>query len=288
MEIIKMLGVWGALLFVVFLATPITPTTAARQPEYIKVILNEHAAIDVPLKVIDGQLMLPMRSIFEALGMEISWVAESQTVIAENENVTITMTINYTAITVNDEIVLLDVAPQIVNLRMLVPVQVLEKSLNAVIEWGYEMSVITITTNEQVAVPEPFVLTISVEEATLPQGEAFSVDVKLENNSGEDHVLYYSLFFIPSIPGWHPFGGVAIDLPEYRPVSFEADSALRRRLGIMNPLEPNMFSEHRITLEPGEHELRVRASFVLNLGQDNSQRIRLWSNTVKLTVQYCA
>jgi len=49
---------------------------------------------------------------------------------------------------------------------------------------------------------EDFVLTISVEETSLPQGEPFRVHVELENNSGEDHEIVHTFFFVPQIPDW--------------------------------------------------------------------------------------
>ena len=218
MEIIKMLSVWGALLFAVFLAIPITPTTAARQPEDVKVILNEYDS----------------------------------------------------AITVNDEIVLLDAAPQILNLIMPVSIQVIEKILNAVIEWGYEMSVITITTNEQIAMPEPFVLTISVEEATLPQGENFRVSAEMVNNTGKCHEIVYDMLFWPVPGGMGHFAGIAVDWPEPRTGLIEADSIMRGRWFIGS------------VLEPGVHELRIRAIFYL---QNEEREIRIYSNTILLTVE---
>ena len=46
----------------------------------------------------------------------------------------------------------------------------------------------------------PFVLTISVEETNLPQGEDFVVNVELKNNSREDQTIGVDVLFWSHIP----------------------------------------------------------------------------------------
>ncbi|MCL2843074.1 MAG: S-layer homology domain-containing protein [Oscillospiraceae bacterium] len=135
-------------------------------------------------------------------------------------------------------------------------------------------TVLTRFVRENERLREPFVFTISVEETSLPQGERLVVDVELKNNSGEDHVIVYSLLFSPSAPFWRNSSGVSVaedpPLPQSR--FFEADSIIRDTFCM--PLD----------LEPGRHELRFRAAFALRL-QDNYQSVQIQSNTVMFTVQ---
>ena len=133
---------------------------------------------------------------------------------------------------------------------------------------------------------EGFSLTISAEETTLPQGENFRVDVELKNNSGECHEIVYSILFWPSIPGWRPFGGIAIDPPEPRTRFFETDSVIRN-VGLWGDEgEPWLIGDD---LEPGTHELTFRAAFYLISVEDDGelteQQIRVVSDTILLTVQ---
>ena len=117
-----------------------------------------------------------------------------------------------------------------------------------------------------------FILTISVAEITLPQGENFRVDVELRNNSGKDHEITYFHLFQSQILSCD-----SIRVAKYPPlpqiVFFEADSIIRAGWYVGT------------ALEPGTHELRFRAAFWLNWGQDNQQWIEVWSNTIMLTVQ---
>lgn len=137
-----------------------------------------------------------------------------------------------------------------------------------------------ITVNPQ----EDFVLTIAVEDTTIRQGENFTVNVEMKNNSQADCEISYSFLFWPRIPGWYwqPFGDVAIDPPFFQR-NFEANSVLRN----IHPLSgedqgPFLFGED---LEPGTYELKFSASFWLNWEQENEQEFRILSNPVMITVQ---
>ena len=126
---------------------------------------------------------------------------------------------------------------------------------------------------------ENFVLTITVEETALPQGEDFRVNITLKNNSGECHEIGYSILFWPSIPDWWPFGGISIDPPEPQTRFFETNGIIQN-IGLWG----NEGEEWLIgfDLEPGIHELRFRAAFWL---EGDEQTIEIWSNTILLTVQ---
>jgi len=151
---------------------------------------------------------------------------------------------------------------------------------------------------------ESFVLTISVEETNIPQGEDFQIRVELKNNSEEDHEITYTMYlFQPHIPGWSfwdDWGRLSFH-SENLSVFFEADSVMR-----VPPLEElsRLFEAGSTirsqdlpfspngrgwligrALKPGVHELRVYATFYLNWGQENRQRIELWSESIILTVQ---
>ena len=127
----------------------------------------------------------------------------------------------------------------------------------------------------------PFVLTISVEETSLPQGESFRAHVELQNNSGEDVEITYGFLFQPLIPNWHLFD--EIDRPpsgQPRSRFFEANSIIKN-IGFWGDEVWRIGT----TLEVGTHELRFNATFYLNWEQENQQEISIWSNPIVLTVQ---
>ena len=134
---------------------------------------------------------------------------------------------------------------------------------------------------------DDFELTISVEEAILPQGERFRVNVELKNNSGQDLKITYSSFYLlrPYVTGvelrHHGPGPGFVRIIRF----FEADSVLRNveytwRYG--DQVEVLYFGSGE--LEPGIYEFRVIAIFWL-VGSEDPPRIEVWSNPITLTVK---
>jgi len=140
-----------------------------------------------------------------------------------------------------------------------------------------------------------FLLTISVEETTLTQGENFQVNVELKNNSGQDVEITYSLLFWPHIVGMPNIDGMVITPPHLRTVLFEAGNVLANT-GMGSGLleegvrksEPCSFVgtpwEFGHSLEPGSYELHFVASFIINSGRDGEQSVSIRSNMVLITV----
>lgn len=123
----------------------------------IKVIIDGTAVgFDVPPQIINGRTLVPVRAIFEALGAEVEWNGEQQTVTASNGGTVVKMTIGVNTIDVNSETVVLDVPPQIINNRTLVPARAVAESFSADVSWDGEKRVVNIVTvtPTQTAVPE--------------------------------------------------------------------------------------------------------------------------------------
>jgi len=139
-----------------------------------------------------------------------------------------------------------------------------------------------------------FILTISVEEPAVPQGEPWWVDVELKNQSGRDLVICVSmLFFPPMIPNWLPD---PIGWPEPQTILFPRNGVIRNEPGQHSPPfdEPVRFAvgsgggyrgDSNKPLPVGKHELRFRARFtVIHEHEEENQQIEVWSNTVALRV----
>ena len=129
-----------------------------------------------------------------------------------------------------------------------------------------------------------FVLTISAEETTIQQGEKFKVNVELKNKSGEDYEVFFDYLFFPYIPGWHiyhDYGLSSYDIFGKSKSILEAGSILQHPGTSFQNNEWELGS----ALKLGNHELKFRAEFYFNWGQEDQQRIEVWSNTIILTVQ---
>ena len=131
MKIIKSISVFLA--FVIVFGALAVPAIA---DDSIRVLLNNtELAFDVPPTLINGRTMVPMRKIFEELGAEVEWEDETQAIKATKDDIVIGMQINNSIMSVNDNRIILDVPPQLVNNRTLVPVRGVFEQLGFEAEW---------------------------------------------------------------------------------------------------------------------------------------------------------
>lgn len=112
----------------------------------VKVQLNEvDLTFDVPPQLISDRTMVPMHKIFEVLSADIEWNDEIQTVTATNGEIVVIMQIGNPIITVSGKSITLDVPPQLVHDRTLVPVRAVAEGLAANVEWDGENQTVIIT-----------------------------------------------------------------------------------------------------------------------------------------------
>ena len=121
----------------------------------ITVTLDGRAiAFDQPPIAINGRTMVPVRAIFEALGAEVEWDSEDQSVFAyrESDGVAVLLYLNDTIMAykpgadAEPVAIELDVAPIAVNNRTLVPVRVIAESFNCDVDWNQDTQQVIITT----------------------------------------------------------------------------------------------------------------------------------------------
>ena len=119
------------------------PTAPAAAP---RVMLNgQQLSFDVPPTIESGRTLVPLRTIFEAMGATVNWNAASSTVKATKGSSTITLPVGSRTATVNGKNVSLDVPAKIVNSRTLVPLRFVSESLGAQVDWNNTERLVTIT-----------------------------------------------------------------------------------------------------------------------------------------------
>ena len=111
----------------------------------VRVVLDGRSlGFDQPPVIRDGRTLVPLRVIFEALGASVEWNGETQSVTAEKDGVTVTMSIGNDVYYVNGEEKYLDVPPQIINGRTLVPARAVAESFNCSVDWMEQMNTVII------------------------------------------------------------------------------------------------------------------------------------------------
>lgn len=97
---------------------------------------------------IDGRVLVPLRAIFEALGVNVDWDNNSRTVTATTETVTFKMVIGEEKYTVNNEVFTSDTTAQIINSSTMVPVRVVSESLGCNVGWDGSTQTVIITSDD--------------------------------------------------------------------------------------------------------------------------------------------
>ena len=93
----------------------------------------------------NGRTMMPVRGIAEAIGAEVSYDNDTQTVTVENEDTMIAMTIGENEMEVNGQSVMLLNAPEIKDERTMLPVRDVAEALDCEVEWQQETQTATFT-----------------------------------------------------------------------------------------------------------------------------------------------
>lgn len=95
-----------------------------------------------------GVTLVPMRSLFQALGADITWSEQTQTIVAKKGSTVITLKIGSTSAIVSGETVKLDAPAKVVSGTTMVPLRFVSEALGAQIGWDSASRTINITSLE--------------------------------------------------------------------------------------------------------------------------------------------
>lgn len=105
--------------------------------------------------IVEGRTLIPLRSIFENIGYEIQWQADTKTAVLTSDNATVTVTANAESFNVNGTDIALDTPAQILNGSMMLPLRAIGEASGLTVGWDNETKVVTLTSadtgNETVA-----------------------------------------------------------------------------------------------------------------------------------------
>lgn len=87
-------------------------------------------------EILEGRTLVPLRSIFEAMGASVDWDGNTSTAIAKRGNVEVKITIGANEIYKNGKAIGVDVPAQIMNSRTMVPARVIAETFGADVQWN--------------------------------------------------------------------------------------------------------------------------------------------------------
>ena len=111
--------------------------------------LHTKRLMDAPAYVKDGRVMLPLRFVAEALGLQVSWIKDNRTVVIQDMLFRVEIPVDTNNITVNGITSTSDVKPEIVNGRVMLPIANIARALGLVdgrdIVWNAATKEVTLT-----------------------------------------------------------------------------------------------------------------------------------------------
>ncbi len=127
---------FSVFILVALLLCNICNIPAQASSDDIKVYVNGHKLIfDDPPVIQNDRTLVPLRAIFEAMGVPVYWDDNSNTVIAIKDDVKIKLTIGSATPTINGKQYRIDAPPRIINGRTFVPLRFISDALGSDIDW---------------------------------------------------------------------------------------------------------------------------------------------------------
>lgn len=145
-----------------------TNTTVNTSPGNIGVNLNGRTlACDVPPTVLNNRTMVPLRAIFEAMKINVSWNGADQSITATQGTMTMGLQIGNTQATRGNQVITLDQAPTAVNNRTMVPLRFVAETLGGQASYDPSTNMVTI-------IARPRDPDADIFNGSPPAGQAFN------------------------------------------------------------------------------------------------------------------
>ncbi|MBV8365995.1 MAG: hypothetical protein JO194_05795 [Candidatus Eremiobacteraeota bacterium] len=116
-------------------------------------ILKQNRTLAALVK--NGVILVPLRSMFEAMGASVSWDAGSKTATAQKPGASVQVTLGKSTAVINGESRPLDVPPMMYQGNVLVPVRVMSEALGAYVQWVPDRRITVVRYIPPTPVPTP-------------------------------------------------------------------------------------------------------------------------------------
>lgn len=115
----------------------------------IKVLTNEKEVVfDVQPRIQNGRTLIPIRSVLESLGTEVSWEESTETISVIKGSNVIKLTVGSNWAYVDEKQVMLDVPASIIDGRAMVPVRFIAEELGFKVAWNEKKRIVLINTDK--------------------------------------------------------------------------------------------------------------------------------------------
>ncbi|HPU41242.1 MAG TPA: stalk domain-containing protein [Acetivibrio clariflavus] len=124
------------LILVHIMITCFSPMALAQENKAIAVFIDDLPAVfDTEPTIQNGRILVPFRAIAEALGVQVDWDGDTQTVNATDGKIKVRLQIGNKTAYCNNTPVSLDVSPIISSGRTLIPLRFFSEAYNCKVDW---------------------------------------------------------------------------------------------------------------------------------------------------------
>ena len=124
----------------------------AMAEDTVTVTLNGNAVVfaDQQPLIKDSRTLVPVRGVLEEMGVEVVWDGDTQTIDMSKGDTKAQLVIGSDTLTINDyEKVTLDVAPEIIGERTMLPIRAAAEAFGAEVSWDDATKTVVITTESE-------------------------------------------------------------------------------------------------------------------------------------------
>lgn len=178
----------SALLFVGAFGAP----SAFGAQEIPVTVDGELLQTDTPAQLIDGNTMVPLRAICDALGAEVDWNASEQKITISDGTTVHTLVVGSRTVTTTQdgktENQLIAAAPVVIDGRTLVPLRYVGENLDAEVVWNASAKTVTIRTQDDIDKPIAQMETITLKTPWRTITTGMSVDELIAERGKPDRI----------------------------------------------------------------------------------------------------
>lgn len=250
---------------------------------------------DVPPASVEGRTLVPLRAIFEELGMDIKWDGKTQTVEGTRGKLKITLQVNNKKARAGDRDVELDVPGKIIEGRTLVPIRFVAESTGAKVFWdGAEKTVYISTSSDETLTIESIKASLEYarQGSELCSGGKFDEALQILDKAIEVSPKLKEAYFAK--------GKAYYGTGKYQEALTAFDKASE-----LDPADPNIYYEKSIVLEklgkykdalnaidkalesnPGEAGLYYKKASILKLSGKAEEAVTACDQALELNPGY--
>ena len=146
--------------------------------------------------IVEGRTLIPLRGVFEKLGYEITWEAQSKTAVFVKDGTEIKVTVNADNFTVNGEENVLDVPARIINGSMMLPLRAVGEAAGLDVNWDGESKTVNLITDGVVSTTEITTESVTEQETSASVSKTSDIsesELEVLQSAADFYVTYFSI-----------------------------------------------------------------------------------------------